>query len=66
MEDKETIKLYQEIGLGRLLNIRVILDDKVIYEGKIEDAPKEVKKYKYSKVELGEPVIYYVNSTLKM
>ena len=42
-------KVYVSIGSGRLLNIRVVLDDNPtpIYEGMVEDAPEEIKDLKY-------------------
>ena len=46
------MKTYGQIGIFRLVKIRVILnDEKVIYEGMIEDAPEQIKKLKYSKLE---------------
>ncbi len=45
------MKYYDNIGSLRLLNVRVYLNDnEVIYEGMIEDAPDEIKKYVYSKI----------------
>ena len=47
------MKVYDNIGSLRLLNIKVIMDDKdTIYEGMVEDAPEDVKKLKYSKIEI--------------
>ena len=47
------MKVYDNIGSIRLLNIKVIMDDKdTIYEGMVEDAPEDVKKLKYSKIEI--------------
>ena len=44
-------KVYNQIGLGRLLDIRVIKDDtETLYEGMVENAPDEVKQSKYSKI----------------
>ena len=63
MENK---KVYQSIGLGRLLDIRVILDNELIYEGKVEDAPDNIKSLRYSKVEMGKPLTYYVYSELNV
>lgn len=60
-EDKS--KVYLPIGSGRLLNIIVYLDNNKIYEGRVEDAPEEVKDLKYSKIEVGNPMIYYVYSS---
>ena len=47
------MKVYDNIGSLRLLNIKVIMDDKdTIYEGMVEDAPEDIKKLKYSKIEI--------------
>lgn len=57
------MRTYLPIGCGRLLNIKVILDNtKVLYEGMIEDAPDNIKNLKYSKIDGGNPMIYYVYS----
>lgn len=61
----EKKKVYFPICSGRLLNIKVILDDNLIYEGMIEDAPEEVRKLKYSKIESGSKITYYVYSELQ-
>lgn len=58
------MKGYDNIGSIRLLNIKVIMDDKdTIYEGMVEDAPEEVKKLKYSKIEIdsGTTFLYVYN-----
>ncbi len=60
MENEE--KVYMAIGLGRLLDIRVILDGNLIYEGRVEDAPEEVRNLKYSKADMGKIITYYVYS----
>ena len=45
------MKLYDNIGSLRLLNIRVYLDDtNVVFEGMVEDAPDEIKNYRYAKI----------------
>lgn len=64
MEDNER-KTYLPIGFARLLNIVVYLDDNKIYEGMVEDAPKEIKDLKYSKVEIGSEFVYKVYSKLQ-
>lgn len=57
------MKCYLPIGSARLLDIKVILDDEqVIYSGMVEDAPMEIKQLKYSKVENGSKMIFYVYS----
>lgn len=55
--------VYMEIGLSRLLDIRVILDDtKTLYEGLVEDAPIEIKQLKYSQIKNTDKVNFYVYS----
>ena len=57
------MKVYNEIGLSRLLNIRVIKDDaENLYEGMIEDAPNEIKQLKYSRIQTTDRVNFYVYS----
>ena len=56
-------KVYNQIGLGRLLDIRVIKDDtETLYEGMVENAPEEIKKLKYSKIETTDKMNFYVYS----
>lgn len=58
------MKVYDNIGSLRLLNIKVIMDDKdTIYEGMVEDAPEDIKKLKYSKIEIdsGTTFLYVYN-----
>lgn len=55
-------KLYMQIGAGRLLNIRVFLDDIEVDSGMIEDAPNEVKKLRYSKIIVTDKYEYYTYS----
>ena len=58
-------KVYNQIGLGRLLNIRVIKDDsETLYEGMVEDTPEEIKKLRYSKIETTDRMNFYVYSEL--
>ena len=58
-------KVYNQIGLGRLLNIRVIKNDsETLYEGMVEDAPEEIKKLRYSKIETTDRMNFYVYSKL--
>ena len=56
-------KVYNVIGLSRLLDIRVIKDDtETLYEGMVENAPTEIKSLKYSKIENTDKVNFYVYS----
>lgn len=58
-------RVYGQIGLGRLLDIGVYLDNKLIYDGMIEEAPDEIKKLKYSEIEVQGKVIYKVYSDMQ-
>lgn len=65
--EKQEKKAYLPIGAGRLLDIRVILDDNVtdpFYEGMIENAPENVKRLRYSNVECADKMVFYVYSEL--
>ena len=57
-------RTYMQIGLERLLDITVYLDDKLVYEGMVENAPEEVKLLKYSEVEVQGKVIYKAYSDM--
>ena len=58
---EEELRNYGKIGMGRLLDIKVIVEDEtVVYEGMIEDAPQSVKDLNYSKIEGNNPMVYYV------
>lgn len=50
MKYDDTDKIYMQVGAGRLLDIRIFLDDIEVYSGMIENAPAEVKKLYYSKI----------------
>jgi len=58
-------KVYSQIGLGRLLDINVYLDDNLVYDGMVEDAPEEVKTLKYSEIEISNKVVYKVYSDMQ-
>lgn len=58
-------RVYGQIGLGRLLDIVVYLDNKLVYEGMIEDAPDEIKNLKYSEIEVQGKVIYKAYSNMQ-
>ena len=56
-------RAYLTIGSGRLIDIRVILDDnEILYEGIVENAPIEIRNLKYSKVENADKMVFYVYS----
>jgi len=62
MKYDDTDKLYMQIGAGRLLDIRVFLDDIEVYSGMVENAPNEVKKLYYSKILMTDKYEYYTYS----
>ena len=42
--------MYIKIGDLKLLKIQVIQNGVTVYEGMVEDAPDEIKKYRYAKI----------------
>lgn len=65
MEETDKKRLDQTIGSARLLDIRVYLDDQEIYEGRVEDAPQEIKDLKYSEIKIKDKFEYKVYSDLQ-
>lgn len=60
MENQER-KAYLTIGSVRVLDIRVIFENtEILYEGAVEEAPEEIKKLRYSKVENSDKMNFYV------
>ena len=60
MENQER-KAYLTIGSVRALDIRVIFENtEILYEGAVEEAPEEIKKLRYSKVENSDKMKFYV------
>lgn len=52
-------KTYLQIGAARLLDIRVIADNKIIYEGAVDTAPQEIKSLKYYDVNVNSDKVVY-------
>lgn len=53
--------MYGKIGESRLLNIEVYENEALLYKGKIENAPEEVKNKNYQSVKIKDGwVIYYI------
>lgn len=55
------MKLYDNIGSLRLMNIKVIKDNKdILYEGMVENAPDDIKQLRYAKIEIdsGTTILY--------
>ena len=52
-----------KIGEMRNLDIKVIADEKeVIYEGRVEEAPKEIREMKYDRVETGSTMVFHIKT----
>lgn len=58
-------RTYLQIDSFRLIKIRVILDDKIVYEGDAEKAPENIKQLKYSKIENSDMTNLHVYSELQ-
>lgn len=57
------IKNYLPIGSARLLDVRVIMDDQVIYDGLVDKAPDDIKQLKYYDISFdGNKVEYKVTN----
>jgi len=65
MKYDELDKTYLPIGISRLLDIRVFLDDIEIYSGMVEDAPSDVKNLYYTYVEITDKWNYYCYNSLQ-
>ena len=60
------MKTFGSIGSMRLLEIRVILNDKdTIFEGMTENLHSEIKSMSYSKIEMTDKMELYVYDTDK-
>lgn len=57
------MRVYGKIENFRLLNVKVFVDDVLKYEGRVDDAPNEIKQLYYSKVVTAHPIQIYVYSS---
>lgn len=65
MEIKNKNKLYEQIGLTRSLDIIAYVDNNKYYEGRVEDAPDNIKQSRYSFVDFeGKALAFQVKSEL--
>jgi len=55
---------FIKIGELRKLNIRVIYNEQIIYEGMSDEAPGEIKELKYSSIEQNDVLTCYVDGEL--
>ena len=51
--------MYGKIKESRLLNIEVYEGENLLYKGKVEDAPEEIKEKKYLSVEIKDGWVIY-------
>jgi len=51
--------MYGQIGESRLLNIEVYEEENVLYKGKVEEAPEEIRKRNYKTVEIKDGWVIY-------
>ena len=56
---KEKSKLYGKIKESRLLNIEVYEGERLIYKGKVEEAPEEIKEKNYQSVKIKDGWVIY-------
>ena len=56
-EEKPKRKVFAKVEDMRLLDIIVYLDEVLVYEGRTENVPDEVKKLKYSEIEMNTPMV---------
>ncbi len=56
------MKSYCPINHFRLVDIRVFANNEKVYEGKVEDVPEQIGKWKYSKAEGMNPICLYVEN----
>lgn len=64
-EELKNRKNFPQIGSFKLINIQVVLDDKIIYDGDIQDATDEIKELYFYKSEfLGNKYKVYVSSEI--
>ena len=60
------LKTYGKIDSFKKMDIKVILNDtEVLYEGKVEDAPTNIKEMHYNKALLGKVTEIYVDQDEK-
>ncbi len=51
--------MYGKIKESRLLNIEVYEGENLLYKGKVEDAPEDVKNKNYQSVEIKDGWVIY-------
>lgn len=62
-KDNKEIKLYNSLKTARLLECKIFVDNKLEYEGNIDDLPKDMKNYKYHGVIVNGGITeFYISS----
>ena len=62
-KNNKDVNLYGPLESIRLLDCRVFVDDKLVYDGNIEDLPEEMKDYKYHKTSQdGKTTEFFISS----
>ena len=58
----EELKKHMQIGTARKQYIKVYVysTEELLYEGEVDDAPREIREKFYVKALLGNPTVYYV------
>lgn len=51
--------MFGKIKESRLLNIEVYEEDQLLYKGKVEDAPEEIKEANYKSVQIKDGWVLY-------
>ena len=51
--------MYGKIGESRLLNIEVYKEESLLYKGKVEEAPEEIRNRNYKTVQLKDGWVIY-------
>lgn len=51
---------YRKVGCFRLLDVQIINNGEIIFEGNVDDAPDEIKQLDYIQTEMGAPLKLYV------
>ena len=60
------MKAFAKIQELKNLDIKVIFDDnEIVYKGKSDEAPAEIKELKYSKIEQKDVLTLYVYSEMQ-
>ncbi len=51
---------YMNIGILRKLDIMVIKDNEILYEGNVDDTPDNIKEMRYKSIDQVSPMVIQV------